>query len=269
MSGAGNDFILIDNLNGRYRFNWSQLAPKLCDRRNGIGADGLLIIEKSTKAEFKMNYFNSDGTYGGMCGNGGRCSAMFVSHLYTKQKVSFEALDYVYHATTIDNSNVMLRMKDVISFEMNKLIQIDETKLPVHFIDTGSPHVVLYINDLPMDIQTEIKTVGIHRLGRLIRTHSQFQPQGVNVNFVDIIDKKNISMRTYERGVEDETYACGTGAIACSIISFINKNIEQPVNVRTFSNEILIVDFMKTEGGFTNVTLTGPAVSTFDGEIQI
>lgn len=269
MSGAGNDFILIDNLVGYYAFDWSQIAPKLCDRRNGIGADGLLIIERSTKADFKMNYFNADGTYGGMCGNGGRCSAMFISNFHSHKEVSFEALEYVYHAIQLDNTNVMLRMKDVISFELNKMLQIDETILPVHFIDTGSLHVVLYINDLPGNIQSEIKTDGIIRLGRLIRNHSQFKPHGVNVNFVEIADNKNISMRTYERGVEDETYACGTGAIACSIISSVCKGCKHPVNVKTHSNELLIVDFIEAEGRFKEVTLTGPAISTFEGEIQI
>jgi diaminopimelate epimerase len=269
MSGAGNDFILIDNLNGRYALDWSQIAPKLCDRRNGIGADGLLIIERSTKADFKMNYFNADGTYGGMCGNGGRCSALFISNLFSHKKVSFEALEYVYHAAQLDNTNVMLRMKDVISFELNKMLQIDETILPVHFIDTGSPHVVLYINDLPSNIQSEVKTDGIIRLGRLIRNHRQFKPHGVNVNFVEIADNKNISMRTYERGVEDETYACGTGAIASSIVSFVRKGINHPVNVKTHSNELLIVDFIEAEGRFKEVTLTGAAISTFEGEIQI
>jgi diaminopimelate epimerase len=269
MSGAGNDFILIDNLNGRYALDWSQIAPKLCDRRNGIGADGLLIIERSTKADFKMNYFNADGTYGGMCGNGGRCSALFISILFSHKKVSFEALEYVYHAAQLDNTNVMLRMKDVISFELNKMLQIDETILPVHFIDTGSPHVVLYINDLPSNIQSEVKTDGIIRLGRLIRNHRQFKPHGVNVNFVEIADNKNISMRTYERGVEDETYACGTGAIASSIVSSVRKGINHPVNVKTHSNELLIVDFIEAEGRFKEVTLTGPAISTFEGEIQI
>jgi diaminopimelate epimerase len=269
MSGAGNDFILIDNLDGHYRLDWSQIAPKLCDRRVGIGADGLLIIEISTKADFKMNYFNSDGSCGGMCGNGGRCAALFMANLSSNKAQKFEALDYLYASEWVNDNKIKLWMRDVNSFKLNQLISINKIKISYHFIDTGAPHVVLFINDLPFDVQTELKSIGIIKIGAVLRNHELFKPNGVNVNFVEIIDQSTISMRTYERGVEDETFACGTGSIACAIASFQLKNINLPIHVQAFSGEMLEIDFKESNGCFEDVTLTGPAKIVFEGEIQI
>jgi diaminopimelate epimerase len=149
MSGAGNDFILIDNLAGNYTIDWPQIVPKICDRRNGIGADGLLIIGKSAKADFTMLYYNSDGSSGGMCGNGGRCAARFFSNLSANQEISFEALNYIYHAKIIDNINIALKTKEPNHLELNKLIDISEATLAYHYLDSGSPHVVIFIIELP------------------------------------------------------------------------------------------------------------------------
>src|ERR1041385_1052110 len=211
MTGAGNDFVLIDNLEQEFNLNWSLSAPVLCNRRYGVGADGLLIIEKSSKAAFTMSYFNADGTYGGMCGNGGRCSANYVMEKLGLDEVRFEALGYTYEASR-KRDDVKLQMKDINSIQTNIKVRIGEDELLVNFVDSGAPHVVILQDSIPSRIYEKIRNEGIVELGRAMRHHPTFAPDGTNVNFIEPLSKSTISMRTYERGVEDETLACGTGA---------------------------------------------------------
>jgi diaminopimelate epimerase len=260
MTGAGNDFILIDNRDNQYKLDWVSIAPKLTDRRYGIGADGLLLIENSHNADFKMKYFNSDGSYGGMCGNGGRCSAFFAMRLLNKAEIKFEALNHIYHAKLLDDK-VLLQMMDPHSLELDKLLtDIETMQILYHFIDTGAPHVVIF---------NSIGNLDVTEFGKKIRYHQNFYPAGVNVNFVTINRDLSISIRTYERGVEAETFACGTGSIASAIIYSIKNNVEPPIDVHTKSNEILTVNFNRMENKITNTTLIGSAIKVYSGEITI
>jgi diaminopimelate epimerase len=260
MSGAGNDFILIDNRAKEYVLNWQLLAPELCNRRNGIGADGLLVIEQSDIADFKMNYFNSDGSFGSMCGNGGRCAAFFIMELIGINNVSFEAINHIYRAKSLNN-NIQLQMSEPHSLILNHTISdLQADSIIYHSINTGSPHVVIFLKDIT-DNDSEIMD-----LGKNIRHHQLFKPLGTNVNFVQIFSDKSIAIRTFERGVEAETYACGTGSIASAIVYSILYAIESPIKVHTQSKEILIINFLKEGKSVKSVSLTGPARITFKGE---
>ncbi len=266
MSGAGNDFILIDNRDSRYTIDWKELAPVISDRRYGVGADGLLIVEDSLKTDFKMKYYNSDGSYGGMCGNGGRCIALYMMNDLNNREIKFEALDDIYFAKQID-TNVILRMrnpKDIKSIT----IDISDEKLPLLSIDTGAPHVVIFQKDISHKLRDIIQSHGIKNIGSQIRHHQEFQPFGTNVNFVDILDANRISMRTYERGVEDETLACGTGAIASAIASSINNNFVSPVDVKTRSGETLTIRFRREYEEFSEIELIGSAKEIFRGRFS-
>ncbi|MBI3194129.1 MAG: diaminopimelate epimerase [Ignavibacteriae bacterium] len=267
MTGAGNDFVMIENRDGKLLLDWSEAAPILCNRHYGIGADGLIVIEKSDKTDFRMNYFNADGSYGGMCGNGGRCSAMFVFDSVQKNEVKFEALDYIYTARKI-GGEVTLLMKNPIDLQLNKEIQIERNSFKYQYVNTGSPHVVIYDDRLPEIYQIEIQQKGIERLGKLIRYHQAFQNEGTNVNFIRLLENNSIKMRTYERGVEGETLACGTGSVACAVITSAVHNYPSPIQVQTQSNETLLVGFNKNGNSFTGIELTGSAKVVFSGSLK-
>jgi len=264
MTGAGNDFILIDNRSGLYSINWEGLAPELCDRRYGVGADGLLIVENSSKADFEMKYYNSDGSYGGMCGNGGRCIAKFMMDIFNKRKINFEALGYIYSADRLGN-DIYLKMKPPKIINHNMLINIDEDKVEIFIVDTGAPHAVIFLDDVSQNLNSKIKLKGILSIGSFIRNHDILKPTGTNVNFAVLNQDRSISMRTYERGVENETLACGTGAIACAIAASIKKDVESPVIIKTQSGEILTVKFSRIDAEFNNVELIGSAKEVFTG----
>ncbi|MBA4311376.1 MAG: diaminopimelate epimerase [Chlorobiaceae bacterium] len=268
MTGAGNDFILIDNRNKQYNLNWISIIPKLADRRYGIGADGVLLIENSSVSDFKMNYFNADGSYGGMCGNGGRCSALFAMDIFNKSEIRFEALNHIYNAKLL-NDKVLLQMIDPHSIKLDQILNdVYPTPILYHFIDTGAPHVVIFIKDQNNNFEN-FKNRDISEIGKKIREHKNFYPDGTNVNFVLINNDKSISIRTYERGVESETLACGTGSVACAVIYSLKEFLKPPVDVHTRSNEILTVNFDKIDGTIKNASLIGSAKSVFSGEIKI
>ncbi len=266
MSGAGNDFVMLDNRNEHLQLPWQEIARKLCDRHFGIGADGFIVIEKSSLADFKMNYFNADGSYGGMCGNGGRCSAFFAIGETAKKEIHFEALDYIYSAVKTEGK-IALSMKNPKGLILNKFIQLEDTQIKVNVIDTGSPHVVIDVDQLPEVLQMKKSTEGIHELGSLIRHHDAFAPEGANVNFIHYMAENFITLRTYERGVEGETLACGTGSVASAIVTSELLNLPSPIQVYTQGGEILTVSFNKSENSYTNVQLTGSAKIIFTGSL--
>ena len=267
MTGAGNDFVLIDNLEQQLQLDWSAFASAVCNRRYGIGADGLLVIEKSTVADFTMNYFNADGSYGGMCGNGGRCSSKYVMGISNLHKIRFNALDYIYEAEK-SSTQVKLHMKNPSSIKTNIQLAINVIDLSAYFINTGSPHVVVALHQQSAKLKDEIHRNGIIGIGRAIRNHSNFSPHGTNVNFTEITENSVVSMRTYERGVEDETLACGTGAVASAICVSQLSNISSPVTIKTRSNEFLKVYFQKDGEQFSSVILEGPAIEVFRGYLH-
>jgi diaminopimelate epimerase len=249
--GAGNDFILIDNRDGQIKLNTEQISF-LCDRRFGIGADGLMLLELVEDADFKMVYYNSDGNESTMCGNGGRCIAGFAHKLgVAGRQMNFEAIDGLHFAVIKDNNIVALQMQDVKSIEFGEGHDI---------LNTGSPHYVTWVENTA--------DINVFQEGRSIRNQEQFQPKGINVNFVQR-NGNGLNIRTYERGVEDETFACGTGVTAAAIASVGRQTgvFTVPVIAKGGS---LSVSFEKT--GVTtaeNIILTGEAKFVFEGEIEL
>ena len=249
--GAGNDFIIIDNRNGKINPSDPKLINKLCDRRFGIGADGLILISKESQSDFEMKYFNSDGYIGSMCGNGGRCTAHFALKsgiAGTKQR--FLAFDGI-HEAFVEKDIVHLQMSNVNEYKL-----IDDN----YFINTGSPHYVIFKEDVDkVDVALE---------GKKIRWSSKFAPGGTNVNFVQVLDK-GLYIRTFERGVEEETLACGTGVTASAIASVLKGHFDtNSVNVRARGGD-LKVEFTIKDKVIADVWLTGPATFVFEGKILI
>ncbi|MEX1277074.1 MAG: diaminopimelate epimerase [Bacteroidota bacterium] len=266
MTGAGNDFVVIDNRSGRIT-KGSILARKLCDRRWGIGADGLLLLEKSTRGAYRMMYYNADGSYGGMCGNGGRCIALYaVKKRIAPKNHSFEALNHIYQVSVASPERVSLRMKDPFDLRLNFMLPFQGKRVKASYVNTGSPHVVIPVRALGIR-GLKIESVDVTGLGREIRYHKAFQPSGTNVNFIELVSSKRLKIRTYERGVESETLACGTGSVASAIIaSRLFHKMKPPITILPKSRSPLIVDFDLKGDLPENVTLQGPAKIVFEGK---
>ncbi len=245
--GTGNDFVLIDNRSSFFPKEDIALVEKLCDRRFGIGADGLILLENHESLDFKMVYYNSDGKESSMCGNGGRCLVHFAQYLgVIDVKCSFEAVDGLHHAT-IDKDFVSLQMNDVENVSVGK----DFT-----FLNTGSPHHV--------SVVSELESYNVVQNGRDIRNRV-YGNEGSNVNFVEKMDDNNFSVRTYERGVEDETLSCGTGVTAVAIAMFeTGQTNANKIGLKTLGGN-LQVRFKKEERIYTNIFLEGPAIQVFKG----
>ncbi len=259
MSGAGNDFVVIDNMDEPLQVDKSKLAIALCSRYFGVGADGLLLLEPSSKADFFMRYYNADGSYGGMCGNGGRCIARYAYvNGIAGENVNFEALDYLYTAE-ISSTSVKLEMKNPNDFRFNLLVAAARGEFRGHFTNTGSPHFVIELSDLD--------TVDVHGVGKEIRFHPLFAPDGCNVDFITVTSDNRLLIRTYERGVEAETLACGTGSVASAIIAAHSKGMKSPVTLKVRSGEELHVHFSFDGTRFTNVFLEGSAHMLFSGDL--
>ena len=245
--GTGNDFVIIDNRENFFPKGNTELVAKICDRRFGVGADGLLLLENHPSADFMMVYYNSDGNLSSMCGNGGRCIAHFAKFLgIISKKTTFEAVDGM-HDAMVDDDWVSLKMNDV------EKISVSENFI---FLDTGSPHHV--------EMVSELQNYDVFKNGRNIR-NKIYGKEGSNVNFVEQDDATKFSVRTYERGVEDETLSCGTGVTAVAIAMFeIGKTIENKVILKTPGGQ-LQVRFEKMGSGYKNVYLEGPATQVFKG----
>jgi diaminopimelate epimerase len=251
--GTGNDFVMIDNRNESFPKDNIKLIAHLCDRRFGIGGDGLILLENDATSDFKMVYFNSDGNQSTMCGNGGRCLVAFANKLQIINKsATFMAIDGLHHATISENGIVSLQMKDVTSVT---------NSTDYVFLDTGSPHHVQLVSDL---IHLDVK-----EQGATIRYSNLYGKAGANINFVEQIGSDTFSIRTYERGVEDETLSCGTGATAVAIaMKSIGKTTSNAIKINVEGGK-LEVSFDNNQGKFTNVFLKGPATFVFEGKINI
>ena len=250
--GAGNDFIIIDNRDEIFPKNDSRTIKALCARNFGVGADGLMLLENSNTHDFNMVYFNADGNLGSMCGNGGRCIVHFAHYLEIfKNKTTFEAIGKVYYAT-IKNGLVSLKMNDVGN------IEVHSNHL---FLNTGSPHHVEFIDN--------INEIDVKETGKEIRYGSPYLETGTNVNFVEQINDNTFKVRTYERGVEDETLSCGTGVTAVAIASHVaERSAEKTIFLQTLGGT-LEVSFDRNENNYSNIILKGPATFVFKGEIEI
>jgi len=249
--GAGNDFIIIDNRDNIFNPEDSRLINKLCDRKFGVGADGLILIREKPGFDFEMVYFNSDGFEGSMCGNGGRCAADFVIRSgIAGKKHTFKAVDGTHNAISEDGL-IRLKMNDVNHYRLVN---------GSYFINTGSPHYVLFTGDL--------ENLDVYNEGKKIRHSEEFFPGGTNVDFVEP-EKNGIYVRTFERGVEDETLSCGTGVTASAIASVLAGHfVRGPVNVRTKGGN-LNVEFETDGEKIRNIWLCGPATFVFEGKIYI
>ena len=246
--GTGNDFIMIDNRQSKVSLS-TQEIEQACHRRFGVGADGLIMIENSEGYDFRMKYYNSDGREGSMCGNGGRCAVQFASDLgIFEEKTTFIAVDGP-HDSAIHDGLVSLKMIDV------SIISDEEEG---YFLNTGSPHLIVFVENIE---KIDVKTVG-----SAIRYSEKWIARGgVNVNFTEISNPDQIKVRTYERGVEDETYSCGTGVTAAAIVSHFVKNTSEIVNINTLGGQ-LKVSFNKSNlSDFSNIHLIGPAKFVFKG----
>ncbi len=260
MNGAGNDFVMLDNRVLRHTLDRAAIA-RICDRHRGVGGDGLIAVEPAqTGADFKMRYYNADGGEAEMCGNGARCFARFASRLAgSTGAIAFETLAGIVTATFLGEL-VRLAMSAPHSFAPGTELLVADEKLTVHFLNTGVPHAIVFVEDL--------EKTDVVRLGRALRHHAHFAPNGTNANFVSELPDGTLAIRTYERGVEDETLACGTGVTAAALISARLTNAPSPVHVRVRGGDALQVGFETDGDGWKNVTLTGPADFVFDGTVQ-
>ena len=261
MNGAGNDFVMIDNRDLRHNLSTEQIAA-LCDRHRGVGADGLLAVEPAEGgSDFRMRYYNADGGEAEMCGNGARCFARFANMLngWNLTDIKFDTPAGVIGAT-YHGDNVRIAMSDPHSQRMGLSLDVAGHQKTVHFVNTGVPHAVVVVDDLD--------AVPVREWGAALRYHTEFQPKGTNANFLKVTDE-GISIRTYERGVEDETLACGTGMVACALMHHELTGAPSPVKVKVKGGDTLEIGFEKTADGYRNVTLTGPADIVFEGEIRM
>lgn len=260
MSGAGNDFIIIDNrafIVDKHR-DLSELSRQLCHRRLSVGADGLFLIENSDKADFKWQFFNADGSRADMCGNGARCVARFAYlNGIAGKKLSFETGAGIIFAEISDDC-VKIKMTDPGEIISNQIIELESGYFAFSSVNTGVPHVVIASRD--------IQAADVVRLGREIRYHRAFAPAGVNVNFISLKDNA-IFNRTYERGVEDETLACGTGCVAAAIITAYTEKQSSPIRVIPASRQPLLIHFKEKDGRFYDVFLEGNARILCKGEL--
>jgi len=262
LSGSGNDFIVVDNSDGSHNdkewsINWSKTAQILCQRRTAIGADGFIVLLPSQKADFRWLFYNADGSLADMCGNGGRCAA-FLAYCrgIAGKTMSFETGAGIIDAQIISEERVRIRLTAAHSYQENIPLMLGEKKIKVDFVNTGVPHTIYFVEDLGH--------CDVLNIGRSIRKHDYFAPVGTNVNFASIADGI-ANIRTYERGVEDETLACGTGAVAVALISMRKKILESPVRIRVQSGEILNV-YHETDGKEDKIYLEGGVKLIYRGE---
>ncbi|PIE67583.1 MAG: diaminopimelate epimerase [Deltaproteobacteria bacterium] len=260
MSGSGNDFIIIDNRRKQVpEDRLAQLVVGACRRKLSVGADGLMLIEDAKQADFKWRFFNADGSLPDMCGNGARCAARFAFlNGIAGRHMTFETLAGLIHAQVGDDG-VRIRMTDPGDVAVRQSLKLDDTAVMVGSVNTGVPHVVMMVND--------IEAVDVVTTGRKIRHHADYSPQGTNANFVDVADDGQIFIRTYERGVEDETLACGTGNVAAALVLACQRNMKPPVTLTTRSGSRLTVHFDRQEDRFTNVFLQGDARVIYQGQL--
>ncbi|MDD4980878.1 MAG: diaminopimelate epimerase [Candidatus Omnitrophica bacterium] len=255
---SGNDFAVIENSRQLSVFSFQSLAKKICERKYGVGADGLLILEKSRVADVRMRIFNPDGSEAQMCGNGARATALYKK----SSKVKIETKAGIIESE-VKRDNVKIKLTEPKEIKLDLPVRLRNRTLRVNFINTGVPHAVIFVADLDK--------IDVTDLGRQVRYHKQFAPQGTNADFIEVLDKRNIKLRTYERGVENETLACGTGAVASALITAYSLQLTaySRINIHTKSGEILKVYFEKTGRKFSDVWLEGKARIVYKGAYYV
>jgi len=263
MSGAGNDFILLDNRKGDIALSREQVAH-LCHRQFGIGADGLILLVPCTsgKADWAWQFYHSDGSDAEMCGNGARCFARYVQRVtgWTQPDLSFESIAGVIRSS-FDGDRVTIALTAPHGLRLAEKVPTRQGTLEVHSVNTGVPHAVVFVPDADKAM--------VQELGAEIRYHDHFKPRGTNVNFAQILAPGRIRVRTYERGVEGETLACGTGVTASALIASCVHGFPSPVHVRVQGGDELMVSFAGDRTQFSDVRLNGPATFVFEGRITL
>ena len=263
LEGAGNDFLGLDGRAGGFKLKRQQIAD-LCDRRRGVGADGVLVVEKPKVrgADFRMRYYNSDGGEAEMCGNGARCFAL-LARAVSGRKGNVLRIQTQAGLVTLQirGQEVQVSMTEPTKLRLGKELVVAGRKVVVDFLNTGVPHAVLFVRS--------VRSIDVAKQGRAIRYHSAFAPSGTNVNFVEIGRGNRIHVRTYERGVEGETLACGTGVVASSILSNLRRGLRSPILVTTRGGDHLRVGFSMVNGQARKVTLQGPARIVYRGVLHV
>jgi diaminopimelate epimerase len=270
MVASGNDFVVVEvaRSQGHKVTRLKEVARKICDRKYGVGADGLLVVEKSKIADIKMRIFNADGSEAEMCGNGARCFALHVhsqlptpaSQLPTPaSQLKIETKAGIIEAI-VQKDKVRIRLTDAKNIKLDIPIKVNNRMLKLNFVNTGVPHAVVFTEGL--------EKIDVFNLGRYIRYHKKFAPKGTNANFIEVLGNNSIAIRTYERGVEDETLACGTGSVASALIFSLKSGYQGPVSVLTKGKEILKVYFRKEKNNFYDVWLEGQAKKVFKGKLE-
>jgi diaminopimelate epimerase len=258
LSGAGNDFAVIDNRQNIVPGDREDFVEKVCARRVSVGADGLLLVENSDEADFKMRYFNSDGGEVETCGNGARCIAKFAytEKIAPSRKMKFETRAGIYSAEVLEDS-VKLGMSDAVGMRLDFPLELSDGVHTVSFVNSGVPHVIFFVD--------ELENLDVVKLGRETRYHKKFQPEGTNANFIRMRNENALDIRTYERGVEDETLACGTGCIAASITAAAAGKAKSPIVAHTRGGYLLKIYFTLDPQGAKEVFLEGDARIIYKG----
>jgi len=262
MNGAGNDFIVIDNRSGALKLSRAQVV-RLCDRHRGVGADGVLFLvpSRSGKADWAWEFYNSDGSSGEMCGNGARCFARFVQQRTgISGGFTFETEAGIIMAG-FQGDRITVNLTQPVDLRLNEELTLSTGSENIHSLNTGVPHAVLFVPDADKAM--------VRELGPEIRRHPHFGAKGTNVNFVQVLGPNHIRVRTFERGVEGETLACGTGVTAAALIASRVQKFNSPVQVQVQGGDQLEVSFSQTNGRFNDVRLTGPAEIVFTGRIEL
>lgn len=260
MHGARNDFVLFDDRRRKFPVDDREFLSHISARRSGIGAEGIILIQPSASADFYMKFFNPDGGAADMCGNGARCAALLAYELdVAGKKMTIETAAGKLRAQVMQKA-VRLWMTPPVDWKLDGALDLDGLNLTYGFVNTGVPHVVMRTGN--------VQEVDVAEVGSAVRRHRDFAPEGTNVSFMQILPEGDLAVRTYERGVEAETLACGTGVTACGLVAAKNGWVTLPVRVHTRSGDVLVVDGELTEDSVSNVTLTGPAEHVFKGEVE-
>jgi diaminopimelate epimerase len=270
-SGAGNSFLILDNTKSTINSH-KDLVLNLISQKGNENFDGVIFVENSDIADFRMNYFNKDGTGDTLCGNGLRCTVKFIenNNLSDKKILTLEAVSKIYECHNVGNGLISVGFPppNKVRLKLNLKVQFREwwQMLKVHYADVGSPHIVVFIKDIMNPIVQHLYEIDIDNWGKNIRMHKDLMPEGANVNFVKLLsyERSELEIRSYERGVEGETLSCGTGAISTAIIAYLLYDIIPPIKILTKSGEFLTVDFRGDDGTIRNLTLTGKAVEIND-----
>lgn len=260
MHGAGNDFILVDDRDESFPAHDRDWMERIASRRFGVGCEGIILIQRSKDHDFRMRFFNPDGGEAEMCGNGARCVARLAHDIrVAPSDMVFDTVAGPIQAS-VNDDQVLLKMTDPKDMQLNQQLEIDDDILAYHFADTGVPHVVHFVED--------VDAVDVCGLGAAIRYHDRFTPAGTNANFVQVTGTHAVRVRTYERGVEEETLACGTGIVASALFAGLTGQCQAPVEVTPRSGDVIRVNYAMNDGTPVNVTMLGPAVHVYQGTLS-